>query len=225
MIYFLAVFPVLIYSLSIFWLVRSASDKAFLRLLFCVFMGMLSAGMALVLEYLWNLFMGDFIASHRSLIIVESFIGVSAIEETAKWVWLVFIIYHWGSYGRYSDGILYACGIAAGFNLVEGLLYVWTDDNIMNVVVRGITAVPVHFLFAIIMGFLFARFKLERRVFFGYQSLALSFYMVFMIFSFYSSMLTLLVGGAILVFAGCLSLSIWVCRYALHADRLSWVDS
>ncbi|HZV70520.1 MAG TPA: PrsW family glutamic-type intramembrane protease [Saprospiraceae bacterium] len=220
MIYTVSFLSVFIYCVLIYGLVGSSSKEKPLRLFFCVLMGAVSASLALVAEYFWNFFLGDFIALHPSLILLESFIGVGFFEEAAKWLWLVFVAYHWKTFDRYTDGILYACGIAAGFNLVEGSLYVSHDTEFMNHIVRGFTAVPVHFLFGIIMGFLFARYKLESRKFF-WLSLVIPILLHglydFFIFQQYTD---LLMGGAILVFAGCLSLSVWVCRNALRADRL-----
>jgi len=220
MIYAVSFISVFIYSMLIYGLVGSSSKEKPFRLLLCVLMGIVSASLALLAEYFWNFFLGDFIARHPSLIIVESFIGVSFFEETAKWGWLVFVAYHWKTFDRYSDGILYACGIAAGFNLVEGSLYVSHDADLVNNILRSFTAVPVHFLFAIIMGFLFARYKLENQKFFWFSiviPILLHGLYDFFIFQQYTD---LLMGGAILVFAGCLSLSVWVCRNALKADRL-----
>ena len=220
MIYGVAIISVLIYSLLIYWLVRSGTKEQLFRLLWCVLMGMGSAGLALGAEYFWNLSLGDFISAHRSLVFIESFVGVGVIEETAKWCWLVFFIYDWRSFDRYSHGILYACGIAAGFNILEGSLYAWTDGDVVNVFIRSFTAVPAHFLFAIIMGFLFARYKLESRRFLGFSIIipvVLHGLYDFFIFQQYAE---LLMGGAILVLVGCLSLSVWVCRTALRVDRI-----
>ncbi len=224
MIYFVAAFSVIIYGLLIYWLVRSTSDVRPIRLIVCVLLGFVAAGMALLLEYLWNQLMGDLINAHRSLIILESFIGVGLIEETAKWMCLVFIINYWGGLNRYTAGILFACGIAVGFNLVEGSLYVFTGEGLLNIVVRGFTAVPVHFLFAVIMGFFFARYKLESSRFLWPSILVpliLHGLYDFFILQQYDQ---LLLGGALLVFVGCLSLSIWVSLAALSADRLRVSD-
>ncbi len=224
MIYAVSFISVLVYSLLILWLVRSATNEKPGRLLFCVLLGIISAVVALMGEYFWNVLLGDIIAGHRSLIILESFIGVGVIEETSKWLWLVFVIAHWRSFDRYSDGILYTCGIAAGFNLVEGFLYIRDGGEFMNILIRGFTAVPVHFLFAIIMGFLFSRYKFDNRKFLwfsiGIPALLHGIYDFFIL----QQYTELLMGGAILVFAGCLSLSIWVCRNAMRADRLKILD-
>ncbi|MEO6132309.1 MAG: PrsW family glutamic-type intramembrane protease [Saprospiraceae bacterium] len=220
MIYLVSFAPVFVYSLLIYWLVSPASDRRHINLFFCVLMGFFSALVALAIEYLWNLFLGDFIASHRSLIFFESFVGVGAIEEAAKWVWLVFIINSWRSFTRYSDGILYACGIAAGFNLVEASLYIITDGTLMSSIIRSFSAVPVHFLFAILMGFFWSRYTLEQPKFFWISLLIPVLLHGLYDFFILQQYTELLIGGAILVFIGSLSLSIWVCRSAMRADRV-----
>ncbi|MEP6645510.1 MAG: PrsW family glutamic-type intramembrane protease [Saprospiraceae bacterium] len=221
MIYLVSFSSVIVYSVLIYWLVHRTSDERPSSFLICVLMGAASAGVALILEYLWNYFLGNFIASHRSLIFFESFVGVGLIEESAKWAWLALVIYRWVSFNRYSDGILYACGIAAGFNLVEGFLYITTDDDLQNIFIRSFTAVPVHFLFGILMGFFWARYRLEHQSVFFWISLLLPL-LIHGLYDFFilQQYTELLMGGSLLVFIGCLSLSIWVCRNAIRADRL-----
>ena len=167
----IAVASVLIYVVGIYLLLKSVSVVRPWQLILCVVLGIFSAGMAIGLEYLWNYFLADFIQSHHSLIFIESFIGVAFIEELSKWIVLVVILSRWRSFRFYADGILYTCGIAAGFNFVESNIYAAIEANPMSVVIRSFTAVPVHFLFAIVMGFLFSRYKLEGNGFFWYSLL------------------------------------------------------
>ena len=223
MSYLIAALSVIVYSLAIFWLIKSAIRRRVFSLILCVFFGILSAGASIALEYLWNYFFGAFISSHSSLIFIESFIGVSLIEEGTKWLWLVLIISRWHFFDFYTDGILFACGIAAGFNLVEGAIYASIELDPLSMVVRSFTAVPVHFLFAIVMGFLFARYKLEGNQFFWFSLLipvVLHGLYDFFILQPYAD---LLMGAAILVLIGCLCLSIWIIRVALKADKLRMV--
>src|SRR5688500_8036681 len=218
--YLIAFFSVLIYSALIYYFIRSRSVVSVMALLNCVFFGILSAIISLGLEYLWSYFLNGFIRSHESLIFVESFIGVSLIEESSKWLWLVFVISRWYSFRLYTDGILYACGIAAGFNLVEGAIYASIELTPVNMIIRSFTAVPVHFLFAIVMGFLFSRFKIEGERFFWFSVLipiVLHGLYDFFILQQYAE---LLIGMAILVLIGCLALSVWICRTAIKADKL-----
>ncbi len=225
MTYAIAVAPVFLYSFIIYWLVNASTRAGPLSLVICSFFGIFSAVVSLALEYLWSRFMGDFIGSHHSLIFVESFFGVSLIEEGSKWLWLVFIIGSWKSFDLYTDGILYACGIAAGFSMVEGLLYATIETNVPNMLLRSFTAVPAHFLFAIVMGFLFARCRIEGAGFFWFSFLipvVLHGLYDFFILQQYAE---LLMGIAMLVLIGCLALSIWVCRTAMRADRMRMANS
>lgn len=223
MSYLIAVTSIIIYSLLLFWLMKLVVKRRVVALLLCVLFGVLSAIVSLALEYGWNYLLGDFISSHPSLIFIESFIGVSLIEESTKWLWLVFVINRWRFFNYYTDGVLFACGIAAGFNLVEGAIYASIELNALHMAVRSVTAVPVHFLFAIVMGFLFARFRLE-----GKQYLWFSLFIPVILHGLYDFFILqqyaeLLMGAAILVLIGCLCLSIWIIHVAIKADKLRLV--
>jgi protease PrsW len=211
---------VLIYFVGIYLLMRSTSGVKPLQLIFCVFLGVLSAAAAIGLEYLWNYFLADFIRSHPSLIFIESFIGVSLIEEFSKWILLVLVVSRARSFRFYTVGILYACGIAAGFNFVESNIYATIEEDPIHMIIRSFTAVPVHFLFAIVMGFLYSRYKLEGNGFLWYSLLipvVLHGLYDFFILQPYAD---LLIGAALLVLIGCLALSVWICRIAVKADKL-----
>ena len=211
---------VIIYSCGIYLLLRPASVLRIFTLSVFVLFGILSAVISLGLEYAWNRLLGDFILSHHSLVFVESFIGVSLIEETSKWLWLVVVFSRWPNINFYSDGILAACGIAAGFNLIEGNLYAIMETDPVDMVIRSFTAVPVHFLFAIVMGFLYARHRIDGRGYFWFSILipvVLHGLYDFFILQQYAE---LLMGISLLVLLGCLMLSIWICRIASKADKL-----
>ena len=221
--YLIAVASIIIYSVALFWLLKLAVNRRVVPLLLCVLFGVVSAIVSLGMEYGWNYLLGEFLSSHPSLIFIESFIGVSLIEEGTKWLWLVFVISRWQFFDYYTDGVLFACGIAAGFNLVEGAIYATIELDAINMVIRSFTAVPVHFLFAIVMGFLFARFRLEGKQYFWFSlfiPVVLHGLYDFFILQQYAD---LLMGAAILVLIGCLCLSIWVIRVAVKADKLRLV--
>lgn len=213
-----------LYCVLIFWFLKNRSGAKASSLLICFGLGIGAAAVSLGLEYLWDSAFGLFIASHDSLILLESFVGVSLIEEGAKWLWLVFLISRWPSFLYYVDGILYACGIAAGFNLAEGMLYAYVDPNVGNMALRAVTAVPAHFLFAIVMGFLFARYKIEGNRFFWVSLLIPAILHGLYDFFILQQYAELLMGAAILVLIGCLALSIWICRIAVRADKLRVVN-
>jgi RsiW-degrading membrane proteinase PrsW (M82 family) len=223
MSYLIAVTSIIIYSLTLFLLLKSVIKRRIVSLMLCVLFGVVSAIVSLGLEYGWNYFLGNFIGSHPSLIFVESFIGVSLIEEGMKWLWLVLVVSRWRFFDYYTDGVLFACGIAAGFNLVEGAIYATIELDALNMVLRSFTAVPVHFLFAIVMGFLFARFKLEGQQYFWFSLLIPVILHGLYDFFILQQYAELLMGAAILVLIGCLCLSIWIIRVAVKADKLRMV--
>lgn len=221
MIFAITVFAVAVYGFLIFFLLRKGTKAPAINLFLCLGFGIISGGVAFGSEYAWNFFLGNFISSHHSLVILESFIGVAFIEELSKWLWLVILIKNWSSFDRYTDGILFACAIAAGFNLLEGILYGIMGVDITGSIVRALTAIPVHFTFAVIMGFLFTRYKKESAHFLWYSLLIpvlLHGLYDFFIFQQYADLLT---GVALIIFSGSLLLSVWVCRTALRVDRVS----
>ena len=220
MTYAIVLASVILYSLLVFRFTKAGSRTWGYSLLICVLFGIMAAVASVFLEYVWNYFLGDFISSHHSLIFIESFIGVSLIEEGTKWLCLVFIISRWKNFNFYTDGILYACGIAAGFNLVEGGIYGTLEQNPVSMILRSFTAVPVHFFFAIVMGFLFARFKLEGDRFFWFSLIIPVILHGLYDFFILQQYADLLMGAAILVLLGCLSLSVWVIHIALKADKI-----
>ena len=55
-------------------------------------------------------------------------------------------------FDEWIDGVVYTICIGMGFALVENLIYAF-DYDLITVVVRALTAVPAHAIFAIFMGF------------------------------------------------------------------------
>ncbi len=224
MTFLVPVLAVMIYSAIMYVILRRHSAESPLYLLLCVAMGIGAAAISFGLEYLWTFLLAPVIDSHPSLVIVESFVGVSLIEESAKWIWFVLFMRHWAHFDRYTDGILYGCGLAAGFSLVEGILYGIVHLDAVQSLIRGLTAVPVHFMFGIIMGFLFARYKLESDRFFWLSLLIPVLLHGLYDFFILQEFAEMLMGAALLVFVGSLSLSIWVCRTAYRVDRRNMTD-
>lgn len=60
------------------------------------------------------------------------------------------------------DCIVYAAAIGLGFATVENILYV-TSNGLLTAVVRSVTAVPAHFMFAVIMGYYFSRVRFDNK--------------------------------------------------------------
>ena len=75
-------------------------------------------------------------------------------EELCKLVLLMMVIWRSRHFDEFFDGIVYAVFVSLGFACVENIMYVTSnDDPVMIAFMRGILAVPAHFLFAVTMGY------------------------------------------------------------------------
>ena len=94
-----------------------------------------------------------------------AFIGAALPEELVKlaMLWLLVRRNRW--FDEWMDGVVYAVSIGMGFAAIENVGYVFNfADDWQNVaLMRGITAVPAHFAFAVIMGFFFSLVHIGRR--------------------------------------------------------------
>lgn len=87
-------------------------------------------------------------------------------EELCKLLLLLWLIWRSPHFDEYFDGIVYAAYLSLGFACVENIGYVLQgDDQVMTALMRGILAVPAHFLFAVTMGYYvsLAKFDHEHR--------------------------------------------------------------
>lgn len=78
--------------------------------------------------------------------------GVS--EELWKLILLMWVIWKSPHFDEFFDGIVYAAYLSLGFACVENIGYVLGgSDQMGTALMRGILAVPAHFLFAVTMGY------------------------------------------------------------------------
>lgn len=75
-------------------------------------------------------------------------------EELWKLLLLMWVIWRSPHFDEYFDGIVYAVYLSLGFACVENISYVLGgNDQMTTALMRGLLAVPAHFLFAVIMGY------------------------------------------------------------------------
>ncbi len=96
-----------------------------------------------------------------------AFVVAGLVEESFKF--LFFFLYIWKNreFNEMYDGIVYAVFISLGFATVENIAYV-LSTGMSTAVIRSVTAVPAHALFAVSMGYYlgiakFARPQYRRR--------------------------------------------------------------
>jgi RsiW-degrading membrane proteinase PrsW (M82 family) len=89
----------------------------------------------------------------------EAVVMAGGVEELAKWLIFVLLIYRWQELDEPMDGIVYGVALALGFATVENVLCVVRDGLAIGLL-RAVFAVPAHALFGAVMGFWLGRAKL-----------------------------------------------------------------
>ncbi len=84
----------------------------------------------------------------------NGFVVAGLSEELCKLVLLMLVIWRSPHFDEYFDGIVYAVFLSLGFACVENVMYVTGSPDALGVaLMRGLLAVPAHFLFAVTMGY------------------------------------------------------------------------
>jgi RsiW-degrading membrane proteinase PrsW (M82 family) len=90
--------------------------------------------------------------------LVDAFVLVSAVEESAKWTVLFGAVYAWREFDEPLDGLLYGVAVALGFATLENLLFL-SSRGLDIAWQRALFAVPAHALFGGAMGYYAGRAK------------------------------------------------------------------
>lgn len=86
--------------------------------------------------------------------IFNGYLVAGMSEELCKLLLLLLVIWKSPHFDEFFDGIVYAAYLSLGFACVENIGYVLQgDDQMLTALMRGILAVPAHFLFAVTMGY------------------------------------------------------------------------
>jgi len=87
----------------------------------------------------------------------SSFMEAAVPEEFAKWICLYLCVRKNKYFDENVDGIVYAACVGLGFAAFENIFYVLGDEDwISTSIMRGVFAVPGHFLDAVLMGYFFS---------------------------------------------------------------------
>lgn len=89
-----------------------------------------------------------------------SFVTTALVEEGAKWLLIVSVVYRHAEFDEPYDGIVYATAVSLGFATMENLFYVLSEPySLSTLMLRALLPVSGHALFGIIMGYYFGRAK------------------------------------------------------------------
>ena len=87
---------------------------------------------------------------------------VSATEESLKFIVVMLIFYPNKYFDEPFDGIVYAVFVGMGFATAENLTFV-LQGSASLAIMRMISAVPAHFVFAVIMGYYLGKAKSSKK--------------------------------------------------------------
>lgn len=123
-------------------------------------LGALSTVSALILEML-GMFILDVAVPYGTLyMFLENFIVVACVEEAGKYFVLKKVTWKHPAFDYRFDAVVYAVATGLGFAILENIEYAFSY-GIMTTLLRAITAIPGHTIFAIFMGHYYGIAKQE----------------------------------------------------------------
>ena len=141
-------------AISIYIYLKDKHEKEPLKLLLISFiLGALSVIPTTVLSLIGNYFF-DFNPRSSSFYfsLLSCVVGIGLIEEYSKFIFVRYYTYKKEDFNEPFDGIVYCVMVSMGFATIENILYVY-DGGQTVAFTRMFTAVPMHAIFAIIMGY------------------------------------------------------------------------
>ncbi len=123
-------------------------------------MGALSVIPAIILEILAGYILNGIFSSPSSYMYIacDAFLGTALIEEGVKYIVLKKFTWKNPEFDYTFDAIVYSVCVGMGFAIIENIMYV-LENGLGNAIMRAITAVPGHAVFAIYMGYYYGLAK------------------------------------------------------------------
>ncbi len=103
----------------------------------------------------------SFMMSRSMYVFLEAFLGTALIEEAGKYIVMKKITWRSEHYDYTFDGVVYAVCVGMGFAIIENISYVFAN-GVGNAIIRAITAVPGHAVYAIYMGYYYGCARICR---------------------------------------------------------------
>ena len=96
---------------------------------------------------------------------LNAFFCVAMVEESGKFLVLYLRTWKCPEFDFSYDAVVYAVASSLGFATVENILYVFRSENgLSTAVMRAITSVPGHAIFAVFMGCFFGKAKYSHYI-------------------------------------------------------------
>jgi len=84
-------------------------------------------------------------------VVVRAFVVAALVEESAKLAVVRIFLYRKDAFDEFSDGMLYTITASLGFAFFENILYSFGPPYVL--IIRGITAVPLHATASGVLGY------------------------------------------------------------------------
>ena len=91
---------------------------------------------------------------------IMCFFVIALSEELGKYFFLKKCTWNHRAFNYRFDGIVYAVSVSLGFAVVENIMYVF-QHGIKTGILRALTAVPAHAIFAVFMGCFYGQAKMH----------------------------------------------------------------
>ena len=145
-----AFLPGLLVCVLVYWLDKYEREP-FLPLALAYLAGAaVTIPSVLIQKWAFSADLGHFPKAIETLLV--AFGAVSLNEEIFKLLALLLVAYPWSFFNEPMDGIVYSVVVAMGFSCIENLAYAY-EFGMSTALVRIVTAVPAHLVFAVIVGF------------------------------------------------------------------------
>ncbi len=164
-----------------------------------------------------EIFISPFLVSnsHLASTLYKAFIIAAVVEEGIKLIVIKLFIFNRKEFDEVADGILYTITVSLGFAFFENLFYSFGSLTVL--LIRGLSAVPLHATASGIMGYFIGKSKFEGRSYLeiGFLS-AVAIHGLYDFFLFYGGPLSLMV-IPLLIAAGIILMKLY--KKALEVDR------
>lgn len=208
----LAVIPALL--LLIFFYNKDKQKKEPVSMVMKVFIfGFISVLPAILIE----IFISGIIPANNHLInsIIRAFIIAALVEEGIKFKTVMIVAYPNKHFDETTDGIVYTITASLGFAVFENIFY--SFGPVSTIILRGLTAVPLHAIASGIMGYYIGKSKFgDTNLKYKGLIIAVLIHGFYDFFLFYGSWLPVLI-IPLLLYSGGVLLKLY--KSALQNDR------
>lgn len=118
---------------------------------------------------------------------IDCFFVIAVAEEGCKFIMLLIRTWKSKEFNYTYDAVVYAVSVSLGFAALENILYVF-DGGFLTALLRALTSVPAHTIFAVYMGYYYGVAKkasCSRKTALTIASFAISIILPILIHGFY----------------------------------------